>query len=229
MSDQTRQPNGRPVVAGLAGDDLELDTEEWAAVRPRQISPEQWQLFEGHMREIFAALGMPVSPSTADTPRRFLRAIFEATSGYEGDEKLVTAFPTECRGGPDCRISQVVDGPIPFFSLCEHHSLPFFGKAYVGYIAHEHILGLSKLTRLVRLFARRFSVQERIGQQLADALERILAPHGVAVHLEAVHLCTQMRGVREIESSTRTTYWRGNYDTDAQLRVEFFGLCDQRG
>ena len=88
----------------------------------------------------------------------------------------MTAFPTECRGGPDCRISQVVEGPIPFFSLCEHHSLPFFGKAYVGYIAHEHILGLSKLTRLVRLFARRFTVQERIGQQLADGLERILAP-----------------------------------------------------
>ena len=171
----------------------------------------------------------PGPSSTADTPRRFLRAIFDATSGYEGDEKLVTAFPTECHGGPDCRISQVVEGPIPFFSLCEHHSLPFFGRAYVGYIAHEHILGLSKLTRLVRLFARRFTVQERIGQQLADALERILAPHGVAVHLEAVHLCTQMRGVREIESSTRTTYWRGNYDTDPELRAEFFGLCSHRG
>jgi GTP cyclohydrolase I len=108
----------------------------------------------------------------------------------------------------------VVEGPVPFFSLCEHHSLPFFGKAYIGYIAHEHLLGLSKLTRLVRVFARRFSVQERIGQQLADALDGILAPHGVAVHLEAVHLCMQMRGVRETESSTRTTYWRGNYETD---------------
>jgi GTP cyclohydrolase IA len=70
-------------------------------------------------------------------------------------------------------------------------------------------------------------VQERIGQQLADALERILAPHGVAVHLEAVHLRTQMRGVREIESTTRTSYWRGNYDGNAQLRAEFFGLCSR--
>ena len=93
---------------------------------PRLITPEQWRRFEGYMTEIFTALGMPAgTPSTADTPRRFLRAIFDATSGYEGDEKLVTAFPTECRGGPDCRISQVVEGPIPFFSLCEHHSLPF--------------------------------------------------------------------------------------------------------
>ncbi len=182
------------------------------------------------MQEIFAAMGMPAgTQATTDTPRRFLRAIFDATSGYEGDEKLVTAFPTECRGGPDCRISQVVEGPIPFFSLCEHHSLPFFGQAYIGYIAHEHILGLSKLTRLVRLFARRFSVQERIGQQLADGLERILDPHGVAVHLEAEHLCTQMRGVMEIESSTRTTYWRGNYDDDPQLRDEFYHLCTRPG
>ena len=219
-----------PVVAGGAGDDLELAAEEWAAVSPRRITAEQWSQFAGYMLEIFTAMGMPAGTvSTADTPRRFLRAIFDATSGYEGDEKLVTAFPTECRGGPDCRISQVVEGPIPFFSLCEHHSLPFSGRAYVGYIAHEHILGLSKLTRLVRLFARRFTVQERIGQQLADALERILAPHGVAVHLEAVHLCTQMRGVREIESATRTSYWRGNYDTDPQLRAEFFSHCGSRG
>jgi GTP cyclohydrolase I len=229
VSDQTQPVETPPHVAGLAGDGLEGLTEEWEAVCPRRIAAEQWQRFEGYMKEIFTAMGIPAgSPSTVDTPRRFLRAIFDATSGYEGDEKLVTAFPTECHGGPDCRISQVVEGPIPFFSLCEHHSLPFFGKAYVGYIAHEHILGLSKLTRLVRLYARRFSVQERIGQQLADALERILAPHGVAVHLEAVHLCTQMRGVREIESSTRTSYWRGNYDGDAQLRAEFFGLCSHR-
>ena len=199
---------------------------EWEAVRPRQIMPEQWDRFERHMAEIFEAMGMPVdTPSTVDTPRRFIRALFDATEGYEGDEKIVTAFPTECHGGPDCSISQVVEGPIPFFSLCEHHSLPFFGRAYVGYIAHEHILGLSKLTRLVRLFARRFSVQERIGQQMADALERILEPHGVAVHLEAVHLCTQMRGVREIDSTTRTTYWRGNYEAAPGIRAEFLSLC----
>ena len=230
MNDQNRSPDTLPTIAGLAGDALEIDEERWAAVSPRNITSQQWKQFEGYVEEIFTALGMPdATPATIDTPRRFLRALFDATSGYEGDAKLVTAFPTECMGGPDCRISQVVEGPIPFYSLCEHHSLPFFGQAYVGYIAHEHILGLSKLTRLVRLFARRFSLQERIGQQLADALESILAPHGIAVYLEAVHLCTQMRGVRELQSSTRTTYWRGNYDTDAQLRAEFFELCGQRG
>lgn len=225
VSDELSRSATPPVVAGLAGDDVRPGIPDWAALAPRQITPEQWERYEGYVREIFTALGMQKLESTEDTPRRFLRALLDATSGYEGDEKLVKAFPTECHGGPDCRISQVVEGPIPFFSLCEHHSLPFFGHVFVGYVAHEHILGLSKLTRLVRVFARRFAVQERIGQQLADALERILEPHGVAVHLEATHLCTQMRGVREIQSSTRTSYWRGNYDTDPQLRVEFFRLC----
>jgi len=195
-------------------------------LKPRRITNEQWARFEGYMSEIFEAMGMPLdTPGTARTPNRFLRALLDSTQGYEGDPKLVTAFPTECRGGPDCRISQVVEGPIPFYSLCEHHSLPFFGHAFVGYIAHENIIGISKLNRLVQLFARRFTVQERLGQQVVDSLERVLEAHGVAVLIEATHLCTAMRGVRDTESSTRTTFWRGNYDSDPQLRAEFMRLC----
>jgi GTP cyclohydrolase I len=202
------------------------DSPDFRRLRPRRITREQWDRFEGYMSEIFAALGLPLdTPGTARTPNRFLRALLDSTEGYEGDPKLVTAFPTECRGGPDCRISQVVEGPIPFYSLCEHHSLPFFGHAYVGYIAHENIIGISKLNRLVQLFARRFTVQERLGQQVVESLEKILEAHGVAVFIEATHLCTQMRGVRDTESSTRTTFWRGNYDTDPQLRAEFMRLC----
>ena len=90
-------------------------------------------------------------------------------------------------------------------------------------------IGISKLTRLVRLFAKRFTVQERIGQQIADTLEAMLAPHGVAVYLEATHLCTQMRGVRESESTTRTTFWRGNYESNPQLREEFLNIARSRG
>src|SRR5262245_55452280 len=192
----------------------------------RDISDEQMRRFEGYAAEIFSAFGMDLdTPATVDTPRRFVRAIFDATSGYEGDPKLLTAFKTECRGGPDCRLSQVIEGPIQFFSLCEHHALPFYGNAYVGYIAHEQIIGISKLTRLVRLYAQRFSVQERIGQQIADALEAMLLPHGVAVYLEAHHLCMQMRGVREGASLTRTTFWRGEYDNNPALRSEFFVAC----
>lgn len=168
------------------------------------------------------------TPGTRRTPERHLRALFDATSGYEGDPKLITAFPTECHGGPDCKVSQVIEGPIEFHALCEHHALPFFGQAYVGYVAHDNILGLSKLTRIVRLFARRFTVQERIGREVVELVERILQPHGVAVHLHAVHLCTQMRGVRDQESGTSTTHWRGNYENDAALRAEFLDLA-QRG
>jgi GTP cyclohydrolase IA len=192
----------------------------------RHLSEEQLRRYEGYMAEIFTAFGLDLdTPATRETPQRFLRAMFDATEGYEGDLKLLKVFETECRGGPDCRLSQVVEGPIHFFALCEHHALPFHGHAYVGYIAHEHLIGISKLTRLVRLFAKRFTVQERIGQQIADTLEAMLQPHGVAVYLEAHHLCTEMRGVRAIAPLTRTTFWRGAYDEQAALRAEFFTVC----
>ena len=192
----------------------------------RHLSEEQLRRYEGYMAEIFTAFGLDLdTPATRDTPQRFLRAMFDSTEGYEGDPKLLKVFETECRGGPDCRLSQVVEGPIHFFALCEHHALPFHGHAYVGYIAHEHIIGISKLTRLVRLFAKRFTLQERIGQQIADTLDAMLEPHGVAVYLEAHHLCTEMRGVRAIAPLTRTTFWRGAYDTNPDLRAEFFTVC----
>ncbi len=192
----------------------------------RQVSEMQLQKFEGYMAEIFTAMGLDVNtPATIDTPRRFVRALYDSTEGYDGDPKLLTVFHTECRGGPDCRLSQVIEGPIHFFGLCEHHALPFHGHAYVGYIAHENIIGISKLTRLVRLFAKRFTVQERIGKQIADALNSMLHPHGVAVYLEAHHLCTQMRGVREVAPLTRTTFWRGEYEGNPDLRAEFFKAC----
>ncbi len=197
-----------------------------AELRRRRISDEQMSKFEGYMAEIFATFGLDLNtPATRDTPHRYIRALFDATEGYDGDPKLLKVFETECRGGPDCRLSQVIEGPIRFFALCEHHALPFFGMAYVGYIAHENIIGISKLTRLVRLFAKRFAVQERIGQQIADALETMLQPHGVAVYLEAHHLCVEMRGVRETAPLTRTTSWRGEYENNPDLRAEFFTAC----
>ena len=141
--------------------------------------------------------------------------------GYDGDPKLRTAFPSERPAGVDGSRSQIVEGPIAFFALCEHHALPFHGVAHVAYVAGPEILGISKLTRLVRLYARRFTVQERLGEQIADALVELVAPRGVAVRLEAAHLCTQMRGVAEEGSRTVTTFWRGAYNEDADLRREF--------
>ncbi|HJX48399.1 MAG TPA: GTP cyclohydrolase I [Gaiellaceae bacterium] len=194
----------------------------WEHAAPRHIAPPELDRFEQHLAEILAGLGMDLgTPGTRDTPRRFLQALVDATAGYDGDAKLRTAFPAERPDGVAGTHSQVVEGPISFFSLCEHHALPFHGVAHVAYVPGREILGISKLTRLVRLYARRFTVQERLGEQIADGLVDLVAPQGVAVHLEASHLCTQMRGVSEESSRTVTTFWRGGYDNDADLRREF--------
>jgi GTP cyclohydrolase I len=210
------------VVAGEPDNvvDLEvaLNRAAWTDVPERDIAPEDWARYRGAIGEIFEAFGMDLdTPGTHDTPERFLRALFDATAGYDGDPKLLTAFPAEGVGG------HVIEGPISFSALCEHHALPFFGFAHIGYIAGEEIIGISKLTRLVRLYARRFTVQERLGEQIADTLTELIMPQGVAVHLQASHLCTQMRGVEE-QSRTVTTFWRGAFEQDAELRREFLQL-----
>src|SRR5689334_8595811 len=211
--------------AGVAGEpdnvvDLEtaMHRAAWGDLPERDIPPEDPARYRSAVGGIFEAFGMDLdTPGTRETPERFLRALFDATAGYEGDPKLLTAFPAEGVGG------HVIEGPISFSALCEHHALPFFGAAHVGYIAGDEIIGISKLTRLVRLYARRFTVQERLGEQIADTLVDLIAPEGVAVHLEASHLCTQMRGVEE-QSRTVTTFWRGAFEEDAELRREFLQL-----
>lgn len=205
-------------------DDFSID--ELLQLNERKITPENIKKYQGYMAEIFSAMGMDINtPSTRETPRRFLEALLESTSGYEGDPKLIKAFPRECRGEPDCRLAQVIEGPINFHSLCEHHVFPFYGEAYVGYVADERILGISKLTRLVRLYTKRFAVQERIGIQVADTLEALMKPHGVAIFIRAKHMCVEMRGVREISPATRTTVFRGVYADEPSLRAEFLNVC----
>ncbi len=191
----------------------------------RHLDDADWTRYEGYMTEILGSFGLDLSTAgTAATPRRFQRAIWDATNGYDGDPKLLTAFPTECRGGENCELAQVVEGPIPFAGLCEHHVQPFVGQAWVGYVAHDQIIGISKMTRLVRVLTRRFGVQERMTHEIADALEAMLGAHGTAVFLDATHTCTQIRGVREHEPTTRTSAYRGAYVSDPALRAEFFTM-----
>lgn len=186
------------------------------------IDDSDWKRYEGYVEEIFSAFGLDRTvPGTENTPRRWLEALRDSTIGYDGDPKLLTLFPSEYEKREVPRSAQIVEGPISFHALCEHHALPFHGTAYVAYIANAEIIGISKLTRLVRVFARRFTVQERIGEQVVDALEDYLRPYGAAVRLDAQHSCTQLRGVREDSSRTVTTSWRGAYETDANLRREF--------
>lgn len=186
---------------------------------PRRLTDADWERLERHAGEILSAFGMDLdTPGTRDTPARFLRALYDATSGYDGDPKLLTSFPAEHDGEAP---GLIVEGPIGFHALCEHHALPFHGSAHVAYVAGSEIIGISKLTRIVRLYARRFTVQERMGEQIADTLVELIRPRGVAVRLQAAHLCTQMRGVEEDGSRTLTTFWRGAFVADPDLRREF--------
>src|SRR4051794_3754230 len=211
-----RTPRGRDA---LMLEELNL------APAPRRIDPSDLERYTGNIAEILGALGLDLeTDSTRDTPRRLMSALIEATDGYEGDPKLVTSFSSECRGRSNCELAQIIEGPIEFSSLCEHHALPFIGRAWLGYVAHEEILGISKLTRLVRLVTRRFAVQERLTHQLADSIESLTQAHGVAVYLEAEHLCMRTRGVREHGTRTRTTAYRGVYEQDPNLRTEFRDL-----
>jgi GTP cyclohydrolase I len=199
-------------------------------LEPRRLTAGDWRRFEGYLGEILAALGMDLeTPGTRETPRRLLRALYDSTAGYDGDAKLHRAFPSEGGRESGGRPGLILEGPIGFFALCEHHALPFYGSAHVGYVADAEIIGISKLTRLVRLYARRFTVQERIGEQVADRLVGLIRPRGVAVRLEAHHLCTQMRGVAEAHSRTTTTVWRGVFADDATLRREFLDETRARG
>jgi len=200
------------------------DLDDVLDLRPRRLSEDEVRRLEGHAAEILGALGLDLTgEETALTPRRFVQALIEATEGFEGDPKLVRTFDSPSRSRLSA-VNQIVEGPIPFYSLCEHHALPFGGEAYLGYVADERLLGISKLSRLVHVFSRRFTLQERVGRQIADALEAILQPSGVAVFLRARHSCTRLRGVRDATSETTTTVWRGAYETSPALRSEFLTL-----
>jgi GTP cyclohydrolase I len=193
------------------------------SVSPRApLTAEERRRFEGHVSEIFSRLGMVMGlPGTKDTPRRHLQALWDLTLGYEGDPTVGTVFPRECRECLEGEFEQTVEGPISFTSMCEHHGLPFDGQAWVGYLRNERIIGISKLTRIVRVYTRRFSVQERIAQEIVNALITLTDPFGAAVYLEAKHSCTRARGVYEVNAKTRTFLARGAYSQHPRLIDEF--------
>jgi GTP cyclohydrolase I len=167
--------------------------------------------------ELLVALGHdPVSEHLADTPRRVANAYAELLTPRAFD---LTTFPND--EGYD---ELVLARDIPFQSLCQHHLLPFHGVAHVGYIPADRILGLSKLARVVELFARGLQVQERLTQQVADWLDEHLAPKGVGVVLEAEHLCMSLRGVKARGSRTVTSAVHGLLRDDGSSRQEFFAL-----
>jgi GTP cyclohydrolase I len=177
---------------------------------------------EAAVRTLLAWAGDdPAREGLVDTPRRVVEAYEELFAGYQGDpnEALARVFD-DVEGYSDI----VVVRDIPFVSHCEHHIAPFFGKAHIGYYPRGGAVGLSKLARVVEMFARRLQTQESMTAQIANAIERGLKPRGVAVMLEAEHTCMSMRGVKKSGVSTATTQFTGVFRNDRDEQRRFFDL-----
>jgi GTP cyclohydrolase I len=174
------------------------------------------------VRRLLAYIGEdPDREGLLETPVRFLKAWEEYTRGYRmNPEEILKSF----EDGAQAVDEMVIVRDIPVYSLCEHHLAPFFGKAYVGYVPRKRILGLSKISRLVEIFGRRLQVQERLTNQIADALDTHLKPLGVAVVIECRHMCMESRGVRHTGTATVTSALRGSIKANADTRREFLSL-----
>ena len=178
-----------------------------------------------HMREIIQLVGEdPSREGLRKTPERFEKALKFLTSGYHQNVDHVLNGATFSVTYDE----MVVVKDIEFFSLCEHHLLPFFGKAHVAYLPTKRVLGLSKIARLVNMFARRLQIQERMTSQIAQAMEEKLAPQGVGVIIEARHLCMQMRGVEKQHGQAVTSAMLGAFRHNKQTRDEFLSLVRQK-
>jgi GTP cyclohydrolase I len=178
---------------------------------------------EYHVREILKLVGENVErEGLLETPARVTRMYEEIFAGYEVDPREVLGVTFD-----EQHEELVIVKDIVYYSQCEHHMAPFFGKAHIGYIPSGKIAGLSKLARLVEAVTRRLQVQERITSQIADILEEELSPHGVMVVVEGEHLCMCARGVKKPGSKTVTSAVRGEFRSSSALRSEFLALLKQ--
>lgn len=179
-----------------------------------------YQRIEAAVREIIAAIGEdPEREGLAETPRRIAEMYGELFSGIDKEPRDVLT-----KGFEESHKEMVVLKDVPFYSLCEHHFLPFHGKAHVGYVPEGRVVGVSKLARAVDILARRPQLQERLTSQVADAIMDGLAPDGVAVVIEAEHLCMTMRGVQKPGAVMITSAIRGGFRRRGVTRSEFLAL-----
>jgi GTP cyclohydrolase I len=176
---------------------------------------------EGLIASLLKELGEdPGRDGLERTPRRVARAFRTFTEGYSTDPIAVLNDAVF----EESYDEMVLVKDIGFYSLCEHHLLPFFGRAHVAYIPNGRIVGLSKLPRMVEMYARRLQVQERLTQDVAGAIEELLNPKGVAVVVESIHLCMMMRGVEQQNAFAVTSSLRGEFQNDQKTRSEFMEL-----
>jgi GTP cyclohydrolase I len=177
--------------------------------------------FQEVVREMLELLGEnPVREGLQRTPERVARSLQDLTQGYKQDVKAILKNAVFKEPYDE----MVIVKDIEIFSLCEHHLLPFYGKAHIAYIPNGKIIGLSKIPRVVEVFSRRLQVQERLTTQIAECLMEALKPKGVAVVIEALHLCMSMRGVKKADAYTITSSMLGAFRKDARSRSEFLSL-----
>ncbi|MFA6528480.1 MAG: GTP cyclohydrolase I FolE [Candidatus Gracilibacteria bacterium] len=176
--------------------------------------------FEKNLRDFFKSIGEDSSrEGLRETPKRVLKMIEKIFGGYGKDpRKIIKTFDGEKYD------EMIVVKDIEMYSVCEHHMMPFFGRVHIGYIPNGKILGLSKFPRIVEIFARRLQNQERLTQQIADAIEDVLHPRGVAVIIEAKHFCMMARGVEKQSSNVTTSALRGLFKKKVNTRNEFLEL-----
>ena len=189
--------------------------------KEEKYNTENIESLKGHYSKVLELIGEdPTREGLLKTPERVAKAMQFLTQGYEVEatEILKSAMFSEDYS------QMVLVKEIEFYSLCEHHLLPFFGKAHIAYIPDGHIVGLSKLPRVVDAFSRRLQVQERLTNEIRDCIQDTLKPKGVAVVLEARHLCMQMRGVEKQSSLTTTSAFSGAFLDSEKTRLEFMNL-----
>jgi len=186
-----------------------------------KVMPAQDGEIAGHLREMLRLLGEnPSREGLLRTPERSEKAMRFLTSGYSTSlEEVVNGAVFSVKVD-----EMVIVKDIEFFSLCEHHLLPFYGKVHVAYLPKDKVIGLSKIPRIVNMFARRLQLQERMTQQIAEAVESVIAPRGVAVLVEAQHFCMMMRGVEKQHSGTVTSNMLGMFRKSKATRDEFLSL-----
>jgi GTP cyclohydrolase IA len=201
------------------------DFTEDEAAQPGSHSPAN-DLIQLAIRSILTAVGEdPERDGLKNTPARVARMYDEILQGYYADSgTLINGALFEVDYD-----EMVVVKDIEYYSLCEHHLLPFYGVAHVAYLPHGKVLGLSKIPRVVDMFARRLQVQERMTRQIADFLNEVLHPRGVAVVVEGAHLCSMMRGVKKANARMVTSAVLGGFKIDARTRSEFFEHIRKRG
>ena len=183
------------------------------------------QSIADRVRRMIALIGEdPEREGLKKTPERYEKALKFLTSGYHQNvDHLLNNATFQV-----CYDEMVVVKDIEFFSLCEHHLLPFFGKAHVAYLPNKRVIGLSKVARLVNMFGRRLQIQERMTSQIAKAIEEKIAPQGVGVIIEARHLCMQMRGVEKQHGQAMTSAMLGAFRENKQTRDEFLALVGKK-